>query len=231
MSGHVGLSAGNAEKSKQLDEALFISKWPGQKFWESPIEGEPTMAKRLALKRKAEPIRQHDPDEDFKVGQMLKAKTGMVSVALKLPNGIFLQLYEFIERQEPILGGGYRTFKMSRAVEGSKYRLNGNTFPFGQPPNFLIIGNYGITPNIPENVWDKWLEQNKDSDLVRNKLIFAYRSGDKVADCAKEHAKTRSGMEPIAINRDGSLDMSDSRLRVFAKQGNLSGIEKANEKE
>jgi len=189
------------------------------------------MAKRLALRIKTDPDKQHDPDRDFKVARVLKGNVNTVTVALKHPNGIFLQLHEFIEQQEPILGGGYRTFKISRPIEGTKVRLNGNRFPFGQPPAHLIIGDYGLTPNVSEEIWDKWLEQNHDSHLVKNKLIFAYRSGDKVADAAKEYEKTKSGLEPITVKKDGSLDMSDTRLRQFSRQGNLSGIEKASDKE
>lgn len=155
------------------------------------------MAPRVLLKRKQEPKRTHDPDEDFKIAHTIRNKAGLVSVALKHPNGIIMQLFDFHEQTEPILGGGYRTFKVSRAREGARWVLNGNTFPFGRPPRHLIIGGYGITPGIPEDAWNEWREANADSELVRNHLIFAYKSGDRLADDARDHEGTRSGLEPI----------------------------------
>jgi hypothetical protein len=119
-----------------------------------------------------------------------------VTVACKLPHGLILRVFGFDTRSEPVMGGGSKEVKVARQI-GESVTLNGNAVPFGKAPEHPIIGGYALTHGVDKELFDKWLEQNRDSDLVRNRLIFAYESQDKAVDRAKEHAKARSGLEPI----------------------------------
>jgi hypothetical protein len=121
--------------------------------------------------------------------------TGTVTVACKLPNGLILRLFKMhdIREQTPT---GVRISQQARQ-EGQSYTVRGPRIPFGQLPNFMIIGDYALTPNIPRDFWEEWSRQNEELDCVKNKLIYAHEKQDHVADWAKDHAGTISGLEPI----------------------------------
>lgn len=121
-----------------------------------------------------------------------------VTVACKLPNGLVMQLFDWVDVPQPG-PGGIRMVRESVRV-GKRYIVRGNRFPFGQMPDFRITdtdNGYGLTPHIPKDFWDKWLEQNKDADYVRNKLIFAHERQANVLAEAEENKKRKSGLEPI----------------------------------
>ena len=131
--------------------------------------------------------------------------TATVTVALKHPTGIVLEVFEKKTLQVPDGVGRLRDETVFRST-GKQYALNGNRVPVVDgvvvAPNYQIIGGYALTPGIPKDVWDKWLEQHPDSDLVENGLITAYEALDMAQDFAKENAKTRSGMEPLLRSGD-----------------------------
>lgn len=119
-----------------------------------------------------------------------------VTVALKHPNGIILRLFEMVETQEPVMGGGFRTFKLARQ-KGPQVRINGNAHPQDKAPLQPLAGNTGfaLTYGIDKAFWDEWLAQNKDTDLVKNGLIFAHEKESNTTAQAKAHASLKSGLE------------------------------------
>lgn len=121
--------------------------------------------------------------------------TGTVTVACKLPNGLILRLFkmEDVREQTPT---GVRTIQQARQF-GQSYTVRGPRIPFGSLPNFMIIGDYALTSNIPRDFWEEWLDQNQELDCVRNNLIYANEKPDNVADWARDHATVVSGLEPI----------------------------------
>lgn len=123
-----------------------------------------------------------------------------VSVACKLPNGLFLRLFEMVEYDEPVMGGGTKTAK--RAVQkGGTVRLNGNAVPFGKMVSYPIIAGYAMT-TVDADFWAEWLRQNADHDAVRNRLVFANEKPDVVNGRAKEHAELQSGLQPLEPDTD-----------------------------
>lgn len=150
--------------------------------------------------------------------------TRTVTVACKLPNGITMQLFDWVDVPQPG-PGGIRMVKESVRV-GQRYIINGNRFPYGKMPDFAITdayNGYGLTPNIPKEFWDKWLEQNKDADYVKNKLIFAHeRQIDAIAE-ANENRKRRSGLEPIdpakpPLRQVGTDEQTAKTLSIDARE-------------
>lgn len=122
--------------------------------------------------------------------------TATVTVACKHPPGFMLQLHAFFEASVPVSGGGARTEKMARPM-GDPVRIAGPATPHGEAPRAIIVGGYALTSGVPKEFWDKWLAQNEGAAVVKNHIIFAYdKEADTRAD-AKEHAKLRTGMEPI----------------------------------
>lgn len=118
-----------------------------------------------------------------------------VTVACKLPNGLVLRVYDYVKAQEPTPGGLREvTVPKQRAEE---YVLNGWSHPQNRASHCLLADGYALTMNIPKAFWDKWLEQNKDTDFVRKHLIYAHVKMENAVDFAKEHAKVRSGLERL----------------------------------
>jgi hypothetical protein len=122
--------------------------------------------------------------------------TATVTVACKHPSGLHLQLHHFFDHEVPVPGGGTKTEKLARPV-GEPVRVAGPATPHGEAPKAIIVGGYALTPGVPKEFWDKWCEQNKGAAVLKNHVLFAYeKEADTRAD-AKEHAKLRTGMEPI----------------------------------
>ena len=124
-----------------------------------------------------------------------------VYVACKLPNG--LEIFDEVEdvSQEQMFGGGFKEVKVWRKT-GQTYQLNGNAIDWEQQRRsgeqaHLIIGGYGITPGIPREFWERWVERHKTDRLVTGGFVKAHRSESGIRGYAREHAKLQSGMEPI----------------------------------
>lgn len=131
-----------------------------------------------------------------KKDESLSTKSGeIVTVALKHPNGIFMQLYDMAESPEvgPL---GTRIVKIARK-RGESIRLNGTAVPHGKTPRFTIAGGYALTGGVPKDFFDEWLHQNRESDLVKNRLIFCASSTASAMDEATEKEEIRGGLEPM----------------------------------
>jgi hypothetical protein len=122
---------------------------------------------------------------------------GTVTVACKLPHGVWLRVFKTEDWDEPVMGGGYR--KTTRAVELAEHRvlIGGVAAPFGMSPASPMSFGYALTHNVPAQVWEKWVEDNRDSDIVRKKLIFAFAKDADVIAATREHETVKSGLEPL----------------------------------
>lgn len=124
-----------------------------------------------------------------------------VTVACKHPAGLILRVFKMEDFNEPVMGGGFRTSKKAIQME-QQVVIKGPAIAFGVVPDYRIIGGYALTEGVPADFWDAWLEQNKDSDMVKNRMIYAQERTTYVAGAAKEQATLRSGMEPINPIKD-----------------------------
>lgn len=121
-----------------------------------------------------------------------------VTVASKAPFDIILKLYDFTERQEPVLGGGFRTFKQAQERIGAgPFIIQGNSWPQNKGPHQQIVGGYAITHGIPKAFWDEWAEQNKLSDYVKNNMIFAHVEPSSVTSKATDQTEIKSNLERL----------------------------------
>lgn len=133
-----------------------------------------------------------------------------VVVGCKVPVGLALQLFRKTQVPEPVQGGGVRiTDRYDRF--GEVIEVRGPAYPEGPAPKGyprrpVIIGGYAITRDVPANFWDEWLEQNKDTELVKSRQIIAWASADDVKAEAQENRTRTSGLEPL--NQDGDPRMS-----------------------
>jgi len=138
----------------------------------------------------------------------------VVTVACKLPLGIVLRVFEKTEVSEP-MPGGIRTVEQHMEVGGgsTRVKINGNAAPHGRSPSCMVIGGFALTPNVPAEIWEVWLEQNQDSDIVKHGLIFAYEKPSMAQGEAKEKKELKSGME--RIKPDDDIRVPKRKLKTF----------------
>lgn len=145
---------------------------------------------------------------------MSKDTSKTVTVACKMPNGLLLRLFNMEPYFENVLGGGKRETTKARQI-GQTVKINGTATPFGSAPACLIVGGFAMTPGIDREFFDRWLEQNADSDVVKNGLIFAHGKATFATGKAKEMTLVRNGLEPINPERtirDGKSVAVDPRI-------------------
>lgn len=135
-----------------------------------------------------------------------------VTVACKLPHGIVIRDFVESTEHEPVLGGGTRKVKVFRPV-GRRIRIKGPTVPGPFIRRVEVVGGYAISEGIPADVFQRWIDWNKDSAMVRNQLIYGHENGDRVRDWAKDRDSLRSGMEPIDVRMK-----SDAGRMVYADE-------------
>ncbi len=148
----------------------------------------------------ARPLPRNDDSDVITAPRVVKrnspiTSSGMCIVGCKLPSGLQLQL----SRPEPITEqtpSGSRQITIHRK-HGDIYFAKGNRVPFGVVPDFLIIHGAALTPNIPRDFMREWMEQNKNSDVVRNQLIFIQNDEPSARDQAKDLESHKSGLEPL----------------------------------
>ena len=125
-----------------------------------------------------------------------------VVVACKLPAGLMIRGYAKSQEREAVMGGGTRDFEVFRWT-GEEAQIFGTATPFGMAPKCLIVGGYALTPNISKDLFDSWMAANKDGELVKKNLIFAFERAESTQAAAKEYTATLSGFEPIDPDNPG----------------------------
>lgn len=90
-----------------------------------------------------------------------------VAIACKLPNGIYM-------------------------IQGkTRVRINGwnNNEIAGLP--------YGITREVPSDLWEAWRKEHAESKLVKLGLIYAEETEKRAQDKAKDQKDNKSGHEQL----------------------------------
>jgi len=130
-----------------------------------------------------------------------------VTVACKMPNGVILRAWEMVPHTEPLFGGGARETSVavpvmdpSNPLSQWEFTVRGNAIDIakaslGDLPN--LAHGYSLTPGVPRELWEKWIEANKHAPMVKNNLIYALDDEASARDWSREHQKVRSGLEPI----------------------------------
>lgn len=121
---------------------------------------------------------------------------GQVTVAAKLPHGLVMRIFEMVETQEPVMGGGFRAIKVARE-RPERVTLNGFAHAQNKAPNAPQIEGFAMTHSVDKDFWDAWLAQNNTSDIVKNGLIFAHEKTGNTEANAKNNKDVRSGLERL----------------------------------
>lgn len=128
-------------------------------------------------------------------------KSSTVTVACKMPTGLILQLCRRTVQRIRTKDGVYEQPMFEKI--GQKVHIIGPASPAGQLPKgykrplLAPEGGYALTLNVDKDFWDEWLEQNKDTDIVKNKVIYAMPTRDGAEGMSADLEEVRSGLEAL----------------------------------
>lgn len=146
-----------------------------------------------------------------------------LTVACKVPGGLIIQAYGKVVEYEPVMGQGKRAVDRWRPV-GQQFKLHGPmrmSDPNATSPNVHTdSGGYAITEGVPAEMFEDWMRHNEDSPIVKNHLIFGHEKIDAAKGWAREHAGTKTNVEPLNVSlvagADGTKRIADPRARKVA---------------
>jgi hypothetical protein len=125
---------------------------------------------------------------------------GTVTVACKMPNGMILRVFQEVEVEEPAPQGSKR-FQRWRVV-GEPVRIMGPKAPHGMMAKAPVESGAALTFGVDADFFNKWLEQNKELDIVRKRLIYGNEKQAMVSGEAKEQANAVTGLEALVPDTD-----------------------------
>lgn len=82
-------------------------------------------------------------------------------------------------------------------VEGASVVVNGHAKNLIQ-----VVDGHGLT-QVDKAFWDKWLQANKETKLVKGGFIFAHENAEKTKKEASEKKDNKSGTERLKKNSGG----------------------------
>lgn len=126
--------------------------------------------------------------------------TGTVSVACNCPNGLLLRVHREVKNRAPRGPNGMEPDSVWHPDQSVKpVRVRGPNIGRGADAGnvrHVISGGYAITRNVPKNLWLRWLEENKESPLVLNRMVFACNTTNEAESETMKEANV-SGFEPL----------------------------------
>jgi hypothetical protein len=134
-----------------------------------------------------------------------------------------LRVFAWHNYQEPQRDGTFREARRAIPIEGMQFVVRGPwVATAGQAYNNsnsavaeLLPGGFALTEGCPTDIWEGWLEQNKGSDLVKNKIVFAHRDRNAVIQEVRTRSAIMSGLEPLdRANPGAKMGGIDRRLRL-----------------
>jgi hypothetical protein len=95
----------------------------------------------------------------------------------------------------------YHKYGETKTIFGTSRPAQGGV-PDGYilPPD--VRGGYALTPGIPADFWEQWLEQNKLAPYVTGGMVFACHDMASAKSQANEQDELKSGLEPLSRQLD-----------------------------
>lgn len=141
-------------------------------------------------------------------------KPGTVTVACKIPHGLILQLCKKTAWVEDTPSGSRDRIRYDR--HGPRVFVRGTAYPVQPGPEFPergpMAGGFALTAGVDAEFFDQWLEQNKQSPVVVNGLIFAEPTRESTKAKAEEFKSKRTGLEPLDITLNAKGESNDPRV-------------------
>ena len=86
---------------------------------------------------------------------------------------------------------------------GVKIRGAGKEFTLNGANQSNVIGGYGITEDVPAEVWEDYAKAHAKSPAIVNELIFAQKDTRSARDAANERKSQKTGLEQIKAEDAG----------------------------
>jgi hypothetical protein len=123
-----------------------------------------------------------------------------VTVASRLPFKLELQTCSKRVVQAKHQGQAWREEEYYKS--GPIAIINGTAYPNGtvpanMPPQPQLATGFALTHGVPKDLWDAWFEENKNSAVITNRLVFAFEKVDSVQGMARENKSADSGLGPL----------------------------------
>jgi len=143
--------------------------------------------------------------------------TATVSVYCKWGPGLILRVGKMISRTEPTAHG---TRDFDQWQQTQQFRVYGPAHPWGGVARAPVIGGYAITHGVPKELWDEWYRANKESEMVKSKIVFAHERESYGNGQAYEQRSAETGVEPLSQGKDWRT------AALQASTQSMTGIEK-----
>lgn len=133
------------------------------------------------------------------------ANPDTVIVACKLPHGLVIEArqVDFIDGPNNERRGVHQvigTAKLRGSAEARKLESEGKIL--GEVGH--VVDGYGLT-EVDKELFELWLDQNKNSPLVKNHIIFATLKMDAAKSQAREQGpEIKNGLEPVDPAKPGA---------------------------
>lgn len=143
--------------------------------------------------------------------------TSTVTVACKMPHGLVCRLFRMVDNPEPLPGGGTKNVKRAMVQPELTFKLNGYLVPAkrDEPPPPAMPSAFALTHGVDKDLFDEWLKQNKDLDLVRAGLVFAYEDENETKAQVKDSKSLKCGLEPLDRS---NLPKSFKGIKSYSKE-------------
>jgi len=79
---------------------------------------------------------------------------------------------------------------------GKQFLINGSS-------KSSVIGGYGITEDVPAEVWEDYAKAHAKSPAIVNELVFAQKDTKSARDAANERKGQKTGFEQIKAEDAG----------------------------
>ena len=144
--------------------------------------------------------------------------TATVFVFCKHWPGLILRVGKMIPTSEPS-PTGLREIPGGVFQETGRFQVFGPARAVGADARAPVADGYAVTHGVPKDLWDAWYAENKDSDIVRNQLLFAEEDANRGYARARNLRELKTGMEPLSQGKD-------SRVAVLQRpNATMTGIE------
>lgn len=117
-----------------------------------------------------------------------------VTIGCKLPNGLVLESGYTVEHGNVVRTAGYKRLKLNGANQ-NRFQIVNNVREMSNPKAPLHF-EPGITENVDEAFFDKWVIDHRDSNIVRNKLVWKVKNRTEAKARAIGETQNDFGMEP-----------------------------------
>jgi hypothetical protein len=117
-------------------------------------------------------------------------------VCCKLPHGLILESgYSFTTNGAVVRSPEYKRVKLAGSNQSTLQLA-------AQNPGLTVVSRphfrAGITINVDEAFFDKWVKDHADSNIVKNRQIWKCKSLAEAQGQARDDTERTSGVEPLA---------------------------------